>query len=194
MAERLGILGGTFDPVHCGHLLLARYVLEALALDRVLFVPAAEPPHKGEVPTPSEHRWRMVCAAVEGHDRLEASDLELRRPGVSYTVDTLRRLRDERPHDERFLIIGADNVPELDGWHDPEGILELATVVAGTRVEAEALPAGAFSDRVERVDTPVFDISSTKIRRRVRAGLPVRCLVPEAVERYIADHGLYGAP
>ena len=85
-------------------------------------------------------------------------------------------------------------MPELDGWHDPEGILELATVVAGTRVEAEALPAGAFSDRVERVDTPVFDISSTEIRRRVRAGLPVRCLVPEAVERYIADHGLYGAP
>lgn len=194
MAERLGILGGTFDPVHCGHLLLARYVLEALRLDRVLFVPAAAPPHKSEVPTPPGHRWRMVRAAVEGHDRLEASDLELRRPGVSYTVDTLRRLRDERPHDERFLIIGADNVPELDGWHDPEGILELATVVAGTRVEAEALPAGAFSNRVERVDTPVFDISSTEIRRRVRAGLPVRCLVPEAVERYIADHGLYGAP
>ena len=194
MAERLGILGGTFDPVHCGHLLLARYVLEALALDRVLFVPAAEPPHKTEVLTPSGHRWRMVCAAVEGHDGLEASDLELRRPGVSYTVDTLRRLRDESPNDERFLIVGADNVPELDGWHDPEGILELATVVAGTRVEAEALPAGAFSDRVERVDTPVFDISSTEIRRRVRADLPVRCLVPEAVERYIADHGLYGAP
>ena len=88
MGERLGILGGTFDPVHCGHLLLARHVLEALHLDRVLFVPAAEPPHKSEVPTPPEHRWRMVCAAVEGHDRLQASDLELRRPGVSYTVDT----------------------------------------------------------------------------------------------------------
>ena len=194
MAERLGILGGTFDPVHCGHLLLARYVLEALALDRVLFVPAAEPPHKSEVPTLPGHRWRMVCAAVEGHDRLEASDLELRRPGVSYTVDTLRRLRDERPEAERFLIIGADNVPELDDWHDPEGILDLATVVAGTRVESEALPSGAFADRIDRVDTPVFDISSTEIRRRVRAGRPVRCLVPESVERYIADHGLYGAP
>ena len=192
MGERLGILGGTFDPVHCGHLLLARYVLEALDLDRVLFVPAAEPPHKSEIPTPPEHRWRMVRAAVEGHDRLEASDLELRRPGVSYTVDTLRRLRDEGPDDERFLIIGADNVPELESWHDPEGILALATVIAGSRVEAEALPDGAFSDRVERVDTPVFDISSTEIRRRVRAGLPVRCLVPDAVDRYIADHGLYG--
>lgn len=194
MGERLGILGGTFDPVHCGHLLLARHVLEALHLDRVLFVPAAEPPHKSEVPTPPEHRWRMVCAAVEGHHRLEASDLELRRPGVSYTVDTLRRLRDEGPADERFLIIGADNVPELESWHDPEGILALATVIAGTRVESGALPAGALADRVERVDTPVFDISSTEIRRRVRAGLPVRCLVPEAVEGYIADHGLYGAP
>lgn len=194
MGERLGVLGGTFDPVHCGHLLLARHVLEALHLDRVLLVPAAEPPHKSEVPTPPEHRWRMVCAAVEGHDRLEASDLELRRPGVSYTVDTLRRLRDEGPADERFLIIGADNVPELESWHDPEGILSLATVIAGTRVESGALPAGALADRVERVDTPVFDISSTEIRRRVRAGLPVRCLVPEAVEGYIADHGLYGAP
>ena len=194
MGERLGILGGTFDPVHCGHLLLARYVQEALDLDRVLLVPAADPPHKSEVPTPPEHRWRMVCAAVEGHDRLEACDLELRRPGVSYTVDTLRRLRDQGPGDERFLIIGADNVPELESWHDPEGILELAAVIAGSRVEAEALPAGAFSDRVERVDTPVFDISSTEIRRRVRFGRPVRCLVPEAVERYIADHGLYEAP
>ena len=192
MGERLGILGGTFDPVHCGHLLLARHVLEALRLDRVLFVPAAEPPHKSEVPTPPEHRWRMVCAAVEGHDRLEASDLELRRPGVSYTVDTLRRLRRERAEDEIFLIIGADNVPELESWHDPEGILALATVIAGSRVDAEALPDGAFSDRVERVDTPVFDISSTEIRRRVRAGLPVSCLVPDRVERYIAGHGLYG--
>ena len=194
MGQRLGILGGTFDPVHCGHLLLARHVLEALHLDRVLFVPAADPPHKSEVPAPPEHRWRMVCAAVEGHDGLEASDLELRRPGVSYTVDTLRRLRDERPGDERFLIIGADNVPELESWHDPEGILELAAVVAGSRVEAGDLPVGAFSDRVERVDTPIFDISSTEIRRRVRAGLPVRCLVPDAVERYIAGHGLYRAP
>ena len=194
MGERLGILGGTFDPVHCGHLLLARHVLEALHLDRVLFVPAAEPPHKTEVLTASEHRWRMVCAALEGHQGLEASDLELRRPGVSYTVDTLRRLRGERPRDELFLIIGADNVPELDGWHDPEGILELAAVVAGSRVEAGDLPGGAFVDRVERVETPIFDISSTEIRRRVRAGLPVRCLVPEAVEGYIADHGLYGTP
>ncbi len=194
MGERLGILGGTFDPVHCGHLLLARHVQEALHLDRVLVVPASEPPHKSEVPTPPDHRWRMVCAAVEGHEGLEASDLELRRPGTSYTVDTLRRLRDEGPADERFLIIGADNVPELESWHDPEGILALATVIAGSRVEAQALPAGAFSDRVERVDTPVFDISSTEIRRRVRAGLPVRCLVPDAVDRYIADHGLYGAP
>ena len=191
MAERLGILGGTFDPVHCGHVLLARFVLERLPLDRVLFVPAADPPHKSDVLSAAEHRWQMVRLAVDSLDGMQASDIELRRQGVSYTVDTLRQLRGESPEAQRFLIIGADNVSDLETWHDPEGILEMATVVAGTRLVDELPGTSAIAGRIERLDTPVFDISSTDIRRRVREGLALRYLVPDAVERYIDEHGLY---
>lgn len=189
MTERLGILGGTFDPVHCGHILLARAIQERLPLDRVLFVPAAAPPHKSGVLAPPPDRWEMVRRAVDGLDGFEACPIELARQGPSYTVDTLRQLRAEHPHGELFLIIGADNVYDMATWYDPEGILALATVVAGTRADAPA--GGALAARVVRVDTPTFDISSTEIRRRLRAGLPVRYLVPEAVERYLREHRLY---
>lgn len=191
MAERLGILGGTFDPIHCGHVLLARFVLERLSLDRILFVPAAEPPHKSDVLAPAEHRWQMVCLALHGMPHFEASPVELERHGPSYSVDTLRQLRDEHPGSELYLIIGTDNVSEMATWHDPEGILALATVVAGARPAAGVIGDGAIADRIQRLDTPTFDISSTEIRHRVHRGMPVRYLVPEAVERYLDEHRLY---
>jgi nicotinate-nucleotide adenylyltransferase len=192
-AGRLGVLGGTFDPIHSGHLLLARGILERLSLDRVLFVPAADPPHKSGTHAGADHRLAMVRLAVDGLPDFAVSTVEMERDGPSYTVDTLRQLRAEYGDSELFLIIGADNVSDLPTWVDPEGILALATVVAGSRA-VSAAGDGPLAGRIERVDTPAFDISSTEIRRRRAAGLSLRCLVPDAVERYILDHHLYGSP
>jgi len=194
VAERLGVLGGTFDPVHSGHVLLAQAVLERLPLDRVLFVPAADPPHKRSLVASAAHRFEMVRLALEDLDGMAASRAELDRDGPSYTVETLRHFRSHYADSELYLIIGADNIADLPTWHDPEGILELATVVSGSRDE-QALPQDAkFGSRILRVPTPTYDISSTDIRQRLLQGLPVRYLVPEAVERYLATHGLYQNP
>lgn len=189
--QRLGALGGTFDPIHIGHVLLAQFVGERLALDRVLFVPAADPPHKGECAAPAEDRWAMVELAIQGFPRFEASRLELERPGKSYTIDTLRHLRHSWPAAQLYLIIGADNVAQLATWHDPQGILELCTVVAGSRLSAGEGADPALVARMVLVDTPVIQLSSTQIRQRLGQGLPVRYLLPEKVEEYIRQRGLY---
>ena len=194
MAERLGILGGTFDPIHNGHVLLARAVLEQLPLDRVLFVPAADPPHKSALVASAAHRFEMVRLALEGLDGLEVSRAELDRDGPSYTVETLRHFRSQYCDSNLYLIIGADNVAELPSWYDPEGIVALATVVAGSR-DQRSLPLDAkFGSRIQRLPTPTYDISSTDIRQRLLQGRPVRYLVPEAVERYLTIHRLYRNP
>lgn len=192
MAERLGILGGTFDPVHIGHVLLAQAVREHLNLHRVVFVPAADPPHKCDLVASAEHRFEMVRLAVEGLNGFEVSRVELDRAGPSYTVDTLGWFRQHHADSQLFLIIGADNIADLATWYNPEAILELATVVSGSR-QSDAT-ATRFSDRIQRVPTPVYDISSTIIRQRLHQNLPVRYLIPEAVEQYLANHGLYASP
>ena len=188
------MMGGTFDPIHTGHLLLAQFLKEHLALGRVLFVPAADPPHKesrgGEL-LRVEYRWEMVCAALAGSPEFEPCRIEIDRPGKSYTVDTLRQLRRQYPGSELFLLLGADNVAELDTWYDPEGIFELCNVVAGSRAGPGPPWDSPLAGRVTLVDTPVIDISSTAIRERVRAGLPIRWLVPGPVESYIRENGLY---
>ena len=191
---RLGVLGGTFDPVHCGHVLLAVAAREQLDLDRVLFVPAADPPHKDHRPdlAPAEDRWHMVQAALSGVDGLEASRLELDRPGKSYTVDTLRQLRRQEPAAELFLIIGRDNVADMASWQDPEGILAACTVAAGSRPSGGPAPPAELAARMVLLDTPLIEISSTGIRSRVRRGLTIRCMVPAPVEELIAQRGLYG--
>lgn len=194
MPARLGILGGTFDPIHSGHVLLAQAVRERLSLDRVLFVPAADPPHKEDHVASAAHRLEMVRLAIDGLDGFEVSRAELDRAGPSYTVDTVRQLGARFPDSELFLIIGADNIADLSSWHDPEGILELATVVSGTRADTAGPGTGPFADLIQRLPTPTYDISSTDIRHRLLQGLPIRCLVPEAVERYVAQHGLYRDP
>lgn len=190
---KLGLMGGTFDPIHCGHVLLAQFVREALALDRVLFVPAADPPHKDSrrLGAGAEDRWRMVELAIAGLPAFEASRLELDRPGKSYTVDTLRLLRRAHPEAALYLLIGADNVPLMDTWYDPEGIFELCTVVAGARSGASAGGDPGLMQRVWRVETPLFEFSSTQIRDRQRRGMPIRYLVPGPVEEYIRQKGLY---
>ena len=189
----LGILGGTFDPVHSGHLLLAQFVSERIHLDEVLFVPAADPPHKLEHPTraAAEDRWTMVQLALEGHTTFSASRIELDRPGKSYTVDTLRALRQIRPTDEFYLLIGADNLAQFSTWCEPEEILRLCTVVVGSRTTGEPEESWPAADRIIHVITPIFQISSTEIRERIGTGKPIRHLVPGPVEEYIYRQGLY---
>jgi nicotinate-nucleotide adenylyltransferase len=193
--RRVGILGGTFDPVHVGHVLLAGYIRERLPLDEVVLIPAADPPHKcprADMAS-AEDRWNMVCAAIDAVSGLSASRLELERTGKSYTADTLKQLRAAHPDWELFLLIGADNVGQIPGWHAPSEILSLCTVVAGTRPDAAAAADAPICDSIVRVATPAFEVSSTDIRRRLCRGLPIRYLVPEGVEEYVRARGLYGA-
>jgi len=191
--RRLGIFGGTFDPIHCGHVFLAQFIAEELALDEVLFIPAAAPPLKEDSVerAAAEDRWAMVELAIAGLDGFKGSRIELERPGKSYTFDTLQALRAQNPGSEFYLIIGADNVAQLHSWHKPEGILALCTIVVGTRVtEGVELDAGLV-ERIVTVDTPVVQLSSTEIRRRVVEGKSIRYMVPEGVEAYIREKGLY---
>lgn len=185
---RIGLLGGSFDPVHLGHLALAEAARDRLALDRVLLVVAAGQPLKPSGPSaPAEDRYAMVRLAVRGRPRLEASDMELLRPAPSYTVDTLREVRAEFPAGtEVLLLLGADALSDFPRWREFPAIRSLARVVACTR-PGFPLPAGA--DLLLEAETP--DVSSTGIRRRAAAGESLEGLVPEDVAVYIAERGLY---
>jgi nicotinate-nucleotide adenylyltransferase len=189
--QRIGLVGGTFDPVHNGHLLLALFARETIPLDEIIFIPAADPPHKDGTRASATARLAMVEYAIEGLDHFSASRIELDRPGKSYTVETLRQLHAQRSEGDFYLIIGADNVAQMSTWHDPEGILDLCTVVAGTRLAAEAHVDPALVSRMRFIDTPLIELSSTQIRQRLHDSLPVRAMVPEKVERYIHEKGLY---
>jgi nicotinate-nucleotide adenylyltransferase len=186
---KVGVFGGTFDPPHVGHLVVAQEVHFRLGLDRVLWVPAAVPPHKrDQAITPGDVRFEMVRAAIAGDDRFEASDVEVRRGGASYTVDTLRQLTADRPEDELFLILGADQLAELDTWREPDEVARLATIVGFAR--AGEAPPDLKRARIVRV--PRVDVSSTEVRRRVGAGEPIGYLVPGGVEAVIRREALYG--
>ncbi len=194
MARRIGIFGGTFDPIHTGHLILGQEVLHRLELSQMLFVPSAEPPHKQYAQMASaDARAQMVALAIADHPLFELSRIELERSGTSYTVETLRRLR-QRLGDgvDLYLVIGADNAVEMPTWCDPEGVLELAQVVVVDRPEHDRgrIDPG-LARQMNFLDTPLLDISSTDIRARVNAGRPIRYLAPEPVVRFIETHGLY---
>lgn len=192
---RLGVLGGTFDPIHLGHLILAEQAREQLRLDRVLFIPAGDPWRKSARKiAPAKHRLAMVELAVAGNDAFVFDDRELRRAGPTYTVETLRELRAGlQVNDEIYFILGADALADLPNWRDPAGLADVAMLAVAPRegVAAPALPIDA--SRVVRIEMPLIDISSTELRKRARQGRSLRYLVPDAVEAYIRDHGLYQA-
>ena len=185
---RLGVYGGAFDPPHLGHLVAASDACGTLGLDLLLWIPSAVHPLKA-VRTAADVRLQMVRAAIQGDPRFAADDLELRRTGPSYTVDTLRELRAREPGAELFFVTGADNLAELPRWREPDEIARLATVAVVSRA-GEALPADAPFPAVA-VPVARMDVSSTDIRRRVAAGLSIRYLVPDAVRAVIERERLY---
>lgn len=199
---RIGLLGGSFDPPHLGHCIMARDALEAAKLDRVLFVPAATPPHKRDRElTPPEHRLAMLRRAIEGNPAFGILENELARGGLSFTVDTVRALVAAQPETDWHWIIGADTLPELHTWKDIDALLELCTIltvyrpgVDPQRLAASALnlsPASAARAARHLVPGHGIGISSTGIRERVRQGLPIEYLVNPGVAAYIARHHLY---
>lgn len=189
--ERLGVLGGTFDPVHFGHLAAAVGALQELHLDRVLMMVAAQPWQKsGRVLAPAADRLAMVQAAVAGVEGVEASGLELDRPGDTYTVDTLDALKAEDPNRQLYLVVGDDVGAELDTWHRADDVAALATLVVVSR-PGEAKPEIHEPWTVERVTIRHVDISSSKVRAEWAAGRPIDHLVPAEVITIIRSRGLY---
>jgi nicotinate-nucleotide adenylyltransferase len=192
---RIGLMGGTFDPIHVAHLVLAEQAREQLALDSVLFMPAGDPWRKAQREiTAAEHRLAMTRLAVDGREGFEVDDLEIRRSGPTYTVETLQDLRRRYgPESELFLLIGDDALIDLPFWRDPEGIAAEASIVVAPRADFE-VPELAFKPgRLLRIDMPPLEISSTDLRRRAQQGRSLRFLVPDPVIEYIDRHGLYNA-
>ena len=180
----VGVFGGTFDPVHVGHLAIANAALDELGLGRVYFVPARRSPLKQEGPIAGpEDRLAMLEAATTGEPRFRVSAVELDRKGPSFTVDTLEAMRGEG---ELFLILGSDAYADFEEWREPERIRSLATIVLAARPGAPNAPSG-----VRMLDSPLMDISSRELRARAARGRSLRYLVPEGVLRYIEEHGLY---
>jgi len=199
---RLGIFGGSFNPVHYGHLLLAESCREACALDEVWLVPAAVPPHKQGVDlAPGKARLEMLELALAGNEQLRPSAIELDRGGVSYTVETLARIAEEKPGASLFLLMGADSLEDLPTWREPERICTLATPVVVRRAGSSEPDFSALAPLVSverlaeirrwQVEMPLVELSSTDLRRRAGAGLSLRYRTPRAVEKYIETHRLY---
>lgn len=198
---RLGIMGGTFDPIHFGHLVTAEQAREALDLDVVLFMPAGSPAFKADSSvTGAEDRYAMTLLATAANPSFDASRFEIEREGTTYTVDTLRALRAVYPENVKlFFITGADAILEILSWHDAEGMAQLATFIAATRPgydinrARERVEASAIDFDIRYIEIPALAVSSTNIRERVSAGKSVRYLTPDAVIGYIQKNGLYNA-
>lgn len=195
---RIGVFGGTFDPVHLGHLVSASEMREACRLDQVWWVPAGSPPHKPGVAVSSDaDRLAMLRLALEDDPGAVVSTADLGRAGPSYTVDLLRRIRAEQPDADLVFLMGGDSLRDLPTWHDPQGILEIATIAVARRpgvsvdLDAVCLAVPNAAGRTQIVDVPLIGISATDIRGRVRSGRTIRHLVPAAVEAYIRAKRLY---
>ena len=199
---KLGILGGTFDPVHYGHLLMAEQCRGQCELDEIWFLPAGSPPHKQGVQiTGGEIRAEMLELAIAGNPAFSVSRREIEQQGTTYTYQTLEKLHEEDPHRELYFLIGADSLADLPDWRKPARIVELATVVAVNRGD-RPLPSlkplqeklgEAVAERIQFVSMPGIDLSATDIRQRVKKGKSIRYMTPRAIEIYIEEHSLYRA-
>lgn len=196
---RLGLFGGTFDPIHLGHLILAEQCREACELDRVWFVVAGAPPHKQGYRTPVAHRLEMVRIAIAGHAAFAVSEIEATGPGPHYSVETLETIQRDQPDDELFFLIGADSLADLPHWREPARIAQLATIVVVNRpgleeIDPVKLPVfGSGSHPPVPVTIPPIGIASTDLRKRLAERRSIRYMIPRGVEAYIEAHQLYRA-
>lgn len=198
--KKIGIMGGTFDPIHYGHLVAAEGARFHFGLDRVIFVPAARPPHKGDRDiTAPRHRLDMTLLATASNPNFQVSDVEIIRSGPSYTIDTVIHFRENRPGAAVYFITGADAVLEILTWHRVEELLQVCSFIAATRPgyrlenlaeSLKGLPPW-YIERISSMEVPALAISSTDIRERVRKGMPIKYLLPEKVEEYLYANGLY---
>ncbi|MFN8081763.1 MAG: nicotinate-nucleotide adenylyltransferase [Kineosporiaceae bacterium] len=189
---RLGVMGGTFDPIHHGHLVAASEVAAEFDLDEVVFVPTGQPWQKADREvSPAEHRYLMTVVATASNPRFTVSRVDIERPGPTYTIDTLRDLQKQRPGADLFFMTGADALAQILSWKDSDELFELAHFVGVTRPGHVLDDAGLPADRVSLMEVPAMAISSTDCRDRVGRGEPVWYLVPDGVVQYIAKYGLY---
>jgi len=196
---KIGVIGGTFDPIHYGHLIIAEEARVKVGLAKVIFIPAGNPPHKLRRPySPAHHRYKMVELAIASNPYFEISPIEINRPGPSYSVDTMAILREEMgPNVELYFIMGVDSLAGILTWHKPEELIKLCKIIAVNRpgygVDIDALNniIPGIKEQVIFIKAPEIGISSTEIQQRVREGLPIRYLVPPEVERYIYENKLY---
>lgn len=196
--ERIGILGGTFDPPHVGHLILAQHAVDALGLTRLLFMPAADPPHKQqETKTPVNNRLAMLECATLDNPQFSISRVDVDRPGPHYSVDMLRMVQLEYPQADLYFIMGGDSLRDLPKWYRPQELISLCRIAVMRRpqsvisVDMHAAILPELEERLTIVDAPLIDISSTAIVARIEAGLSIRYLVPDAVLSYINTNQLY---
>lgn len=200
---RIGVYGGSFDPLHYGHLILAEQSREQTRLDEVWFIPAARPPHKLDAPPSSfDHRVAMLQLALTGNPGFRIDTLESKRSGPSYTADTLDELHRLHPGNEWFYLLGSDSVPDLPKWHEPARIVARASLVVmerqgfttpGSAEVAKLIGVPVTQLRMQKIDVPLIELASRDIRKRVAANRSIRFMVPEAVENYIRQHQLYGS-
>lgn len=193
MDDRLGLFGGTFNPIHHGHLVAVQETMLELSLDRVLLLPTHNPPHKESPMVDASHRARMTERAVRDDDRLTVSRVELEREDPSYTIDTIEELRNEYPEETFVLMIGGDELVQFTEWKDWQAILEECELVGMNRPGTDETQSADpdVMDRARFVDVPEIEISSTVIRERLRKGQPAKYFLPESVRQYIRKHDLY---
>ncbi len=188
---RIGVFGGTFDPPHIAHLIVASDMFARLDLDEVVFVPAGDPWQKASLAT-AEQRFSMVHQAIDGDDRFRASRVDIDRDGPTYMVDTLTDIQAQHPNAELYCIVGSDVLALMHTWHEAERLAELATFVCAVRPGHSPNQPALKSLTVDFIEVPLIDVSSTDVRQRVSEGEPIRYIVPNAVADYIAAHNLYG--